>query len=113
MNEIDLSGMILSLAFVVGLILAAAFVFRRTPFSLRGRNSGPLKIVASLPLGPKERLLLVHAGEHEVLVAVSSAGISIVGTAGLAPRTVSTLAAENANVENGSFEIALDAGSDA
>ena len=71
----ELSGVILSLIAVVGIILAAAWLLRRTPFAAATRRNGPLKLVASLPLGPKERLLLVEADGCEVLIGVSPAGI--------------------------------------
>ena len=71
----ELSGVILSLIAVVGIILAAAWLIRRTPFAAATRRNGPLKLVASLPLGPKERLLLVEADGCEVLIGVSPAGI--------------------------------------
>lgn len=75
----DLSSVILSLALVVGFIFAAAWVVRRTPFGV-GRGNGPLKVLAALPLGPRERLLLVAARGEELLIAVSPAGVFNVGT---------------------------------
>ena len=74
----DLSSVILSLALVVGFIFAAAWVVRRTPFGV-GRGNGPLKVLAALPLGPRERLLLVAARGEELLIAVSPAGVFNVG----------------------------------
>ncbi len=86
----DLSSVILSLALVVGFIFAAAWVVRRTPFGV-GRGNGPLKVIAALPLGPRERLLLVDARGEELLIAVSPAGVFNVGTppqgAATQPRT--------------------------
>jgi flagellar protein FliO/FliZ len=73
----DVTSMILSLIVVLALILAAAWVFKRAPFSLAQRGDGPLRIVATLPLGPKERLLLVEARGREVLVAVGQSGIAV------------------------------------
>jgi flagellar protein FliO/FliZ len=84
-EAVDLSGVVMSLALVVGFILAAAFVVRRTPFGAMGRRSGELKVVAALPLGPRERLLLVQARGEELLIAVSPAGVFNV-KAGPAPR---------------------------
>ena len=52
---------------------------RRAPFSI-GRANGPLKVLAALPLGAKERLLLVEARGTELLIAVSPAGVFNVGT---------------------------------
>jgi len=76
----DLSGVILSLALVVGFIFAAAWVVRRMPLGL-GRGNGPLKVLAALPLGPRERLVLVEARGEELLIAVSPAGVFNVGAA--------------------------------
>jgi flagellar protein FliO/FliZ len=75
----DLSTMIVSLALVVGFIFVAAFVAKRMPFTLGGRAAGPLKVLAALPLGPKERLVLVQARGEELLIAVSPAGVFNVG----------------------------------
>jgi flagellar protein FliO/FliZ len=74
----DLSGVILSLVLVVGFILAAAWVVRRMPLGLT-RGNGPLKVLAALPLGPRERLVLVEARGEELLIAVSPAGVFNVG----------------------------------
>ena len=76
----DLSSVILSLALVVGFIFAAAWVVRRMPLGM-GRASGPLKVLAALPLGPRERLVLVEARGEELLIAVSPAGVFNVGAA--------------------------------
>jgi flagellar protein FliO/FliZ len=75
-----LSTMIMSLALVIGFIFAAAFIAKRMPFGLGTRgNGGALKVLAALPLGPKERLLLVQAKGEELLIAVSPAGVFNVG----------------------------------
>ena len=76
----DLSGVVLSLLLVVGFILAAAWVVRRMPLGI-GRGNGPLKVLAALPLGPRERLVLVEARGEELLIAVSPAGVFNVGSA--------------------------------
>jgi flagellar protein FliO/FliZ len=75
----DLSTVILSLTLVIGFIFGAAWLVRRAPFSI-GRGNGPLKVLAALPLGAKERLLLVEARGTELLIAVSPAGVFNVGT---------------------------------
>ena len=80
----DLSGVILSLVLVVGFIFAAAWVVRRMPLGI-GRGNGPLKVLAALPLGPRERLVLVEARGEELLIAVSPAGVFNVGAPGRTP----------------------------
>jgi flagellar protein FliO/FliZ len=71
----ELSAVVVSLLAVVGLILAAAWLLRRTPLGAATRRAGPLQILATLPLGPKERLVLVRAGGEALLIGVSPAGI--------------------------------------
>jgi flagellar protein FliO/FliZ len=89
----DLSGVILSLGLVVGFIFAAAWVVRRMPLGM-GRANGPLKVLAALPLGPRERLVLVEARGEELLIAVSPAGVFNVGVPQGAQRTAKPAAAE-------------------
>jgi flagellar protein FliO/FliZ len=74
----DLSGVLLSLMLVLAFIFAAAWVVRRMPLGV-GRANGPLKVLAALPLGPKERLVLVEASGEQLLIAVSPAGVFNVG----------------------------------
>lgn len=71
----EISGVVVSLVVVVGVILAFAWVLRRSPLGVVARKNGPLTIKATLPLGPKERLVLVEAVGIELLVAVSPSGI--------------------------------------
>jgi len=71
----DLPGIALSLTIVVAVIVLLAWIVRRTPLGAASRRSGPLKLIASLPVGPKERLLLVEAAGCELVVGVSPAGI--------------------------------------
>ncbi len=70
----DVVQLVVSLLLILALIIGAAWAVKR--FQLLGpRNTGSLRIVSSLALGPKERLLLVEAGERRLLLGVSSAGI--------------------------------------
>ena len=83
----DFSTMLMSLALVVGFIFAAAFVVKRMPFGIGARGNGPLKVLAALSLGPKERLLLVQARGEELPIAVSPAGVFNVGVQAAVPGT--------------------------
>jgi len=71
----QLPGVGLSLMVVVGLIVLVAWLLRRSPLGAFSRANGPLKIVATLPLGPKERLVLVETGGTRLLLGVAPAGI--------------------------------------
>jgi flagellar protein FliO/FliZ len=90
----DLSSMIMSLALVIAFIFGAAYVVRRMPFGGVARRSDALKVVAALPLGPKERLLLVQARDQELLIAVSPAGVFNLGARGQAPADAPVAAKE-------------------
>ena len=81
MGAADVSAMLMSLLAVVGLIVAGGYLLRRTPLGTIARQSGPLKVVATLPLGARERLVLVDARGVELLLAISPAGVFNVGRA--------------------------------
>ena len=69
-------GVAMSLGLVVALIVVAAWLLRRSPLGAFARANGPLKIVATLPLGPRERLVLVETSAGRLLLGVSPAGIA-------------------------------------
>lgn len=71
----ELSGIVISLGVVVGVILIGAWIYRRSPLGAVTRRNGPLKVLATLQLGPKERLVLIEAAGCRLLVGVSPAGI--------------------------------------
>lgn len=72
----SLGGMVLALVVVVGLILALAWVLRRLPGgALRGH--GGLKLVASLAVGPRERVLVVDVGGEQLVLGVTSHQVSL------------------------------------
>ncbi|HVN42296.1 MAG TPA: flagellar biosynthetic protein FliO [Steroidobacteraceae bacterium] len=66
---------LLSLLFVVGLILLLGWLVRGRALPLRVGLAGQLRVRAQLPLGPRDRLLVVRVGSEEVLVGVSPAGL--------------------------------------
>ena len=63
-----------ALAGVLLLIFAAAWLLRRLQQG-QGGGRGHLRIVSVLPLSAKERVILIQAGEEQVLMGVSGAGI--------------------------------------
>lgn len=71
----QLPGVVMSLGLVVALIVVAAWLLRRSPLGAFARANGPLKVVATLPLGPKERLILVESEGMRLLLGVAPSGI--------------------------------------
>jgi len=71
--------MLLALVLVLGLLGAAVWVLRRAGIAPRG-GTPLLRIVGQLPLGPRERVLIVEAGERWWLLGVGAAGITRLGT---------------------------------
>ncbi len=70
-NSLDMFGALFG---VLALIFAAAWLVRRLQHS-HGPGKKHLRIVSVLPLSTKERVVLIQAGEEQVLMGVSAAGI--------------------------------------
>jgi flagellar protein FliO/FliZ len=71
--------MVLALVFVLGLMGAAVWILRRTGLAPRTGTSH-LKVVSQLALGPRERVVIVEAGDRWLLLGVGAGGISRLGT---------------------------------
>ncbi len=60
-----------NLALVLGLIVVLAWLARR--LQLTGpAQAGPLRVLASVPVGQRERIVLIEAGERQLLVGVAA-----------------------------------------
>ena len=71
----SLGQVTLSLGIVLAVIFGAAWVLRR----MRGfskTSSGVLDVVADLPLGQKERAVLIRCGKQQLLLGVAPGRIS-------------------------------------
>lgn len=75
MANMNASSMILSLLMVLALIIISALVLKR--FNLTQQSSNQLKVVASLSLGAKERVVVVQIGEQQLVLGVSPQQISL------------------------------------
>jgi len=73
--NMNASSMILSLLMVLGLIIISALVLKR--FNLTQQSSNQLKVIASLSLGAKERVVVVQIGEQQLVLGVCSQQISL------------------------------------
>lgn len=70
----SIGGALFALVLVVGLILALGWVARRMPgFRAGGRHSA-LRVVDSLTLGPRERVVVVAVGNTQLLLGVGAGG---------------------------------------
>lgn len=72
----SLGGAVFALVLVVGLILALSWLARRIP-ALGGGGGGAhpaLRVVGSLALGPRDRLVVVAVGETQLLLGVGAGG---------------------------------------
>ena len=72
----SLGGAVFALVLVVGLILALSWLARRIP-ALGGGGAGvhpALRVVGSLALGPRDRLVVVAVGDTQLLLGVGAGG---------------------------------------
>lgn len=67
--------MFFSLLTMVAIIVILAYLYKRYGSRLVGSNR-ELKILSTLPVGSKEKLLLVQVGEEQLLVGVTAHNIS-------------------------------------
>ncbi len=65
----------LGLIVVVAFIVLIAWLLKRTN-SLQSSANGQLKVIAGLPVGTRERILLIEAGEEQVLIGVTAQQIN-------------------------------------
>jgi flagellar protein FliO/FliZ len=76
--NVDAVSMIMSLLMVLALILASAWLLRK--FNLTNKSVSGMRVIASLPLGHKEKLVVVELGKEQLLLGVSSGQINLIKT---------------------------------
>ena len=69
----SIGGTLFALTLVIGLIFALAWLARRMP-GVAGQRGNNLKVVASLALGARERLLVVDVGGAQLLLGSGTSG---------------------------------------
>lgn len=72
---LGLGKMALSLAIVVAIVLALGWTFKKLTLRLPG--SRHIKIISSMPLGPKERLLVVEMQGKQRVLGVTAHSINL------------------------------------
>jgi flagellar protein FliO/FliZ len=68
---------LLALIVVIALILAMAWLLRRLPGAAMGSHGG-MRIVASLAVGAKERVMVVSVGEKQLVLGVTGQQITLI-----------------------------------
>ena len=71
-----LVGAFFALLLVLGLILGLAWLLKRLPGS-GFRPADGVRVVASVPLGTKERAVVVEVGGRQLLLGVSAGGVTL------------------------------------
>ena len=71
----DSATMILSLLMVVALIIVCAMVLKK--FQITQQNVSGLKIVTSLSLGTKERIVVIQVADKQLLLGVTAQQITV------------------------------------
>lgn len=66
---------LLSLLVVLAVILMLAWIAKKS--RVFGSNHQQLQVVATLPLGPKERIMVIKVGNEQVLVGVTGQQINL------------------------------------
>lgn len=70
----NLIGVTVNLLMVLAAIVVLAWVFKRAQ-SLGQPAAGSMKVTATLPLGPRERIMLIEIGAEQIVVGASGAGL--------------------------------------
>jgi len=73
------AGGVASVTLALALVLAAIFAFAWLARRVRGfgnRSGNALDVIAEMPLGPKERAVLLKVGTEQVLIGVAPGRVS-------------------------------------
>ena len=66
---------LLSCGLVIGFILFLGWLLRKSRL-IQPMTQGPMRVLSSLPLGTRERLLVVKVGEQQILLGTTPGRIS-------------------------------------
>jgi flagellar protein FliO/FliZ len=75
----SLTPLLVGLVLVVALIPAAAWLLRRAGLAQPASTTG-LRVVAQLPLGPRDRIVIIEVADRRWMLGVSPSGIRRLGT---------------------------------
>lgn len=69
-----LAQVVLSLLFILALVVALAWLAQRLRLTPRA-SAGVIRVLGDLPVGPKERVLLLQVGDRQTLVGIGADGV--------------------------------------
>jgi flagellar protein FliO/FliZ len=72
----SIGGAVLALALVVGLILVLGWLAKRMP-GIGGASNPALKVVGSLSLSPRERVVVVAVGDTQLVLGTGAGGTRV------------------------------------
>ncbi|MBU8976754.1 flagellar biosynthetic protein FliO [Lysobacter sp. FW306-1B-D06B] len=75
-----IGGAVFALILVVSLILGLGWLARRMPGVGRASNTNALRVVGSLALGPRDRVVVVEVGNTQLLLGVGQNGMTTLHT---------------------------------
>lgn len=79
----SVAALVFSLALVLGLAWGAIFLLRKWQDRTLGAreteraNDKPLRFVRALPLGQRERVVLIEVGEETMLLGIGAGGVTL------------------------------------
>jgi len=62
--------MLLGLALIIGILFFGAFALRKLNGGKGFGNSGPLRMVGGLMIGPRERIVMIEVGESWIVIGI-------------------------------------------
>lgn len=74
--NLDAMSMIVSLLMVLALIILSAWVLKK--FNIANKSVSGMQVISTLPLGHKEKLVVVQVAEEQLLLGVSGQQINLI-----------------------------------
>lgn len=74
-----IGGTLLALLLVIALIVGLAWLLKKLPGTGLKSTSG-LRVIASLAVGPRERVVIVDCGGQQLLLGVTQHGVTLLHT---------------------------------
>jgi flagellar protein FliO/FliZ len=71
---------VLGLTLVIGILFLAAYMLRKLNGGRGFGNSGPLRVVGGLMIGPRERIVLIEIGDEWIVVGLAPGQIQTLHT---------------------------------